>query len=87
MTTRDGGEAVEKGGLYPPPATILLDPATSECETILTLGSMTFDPAARVQSLCFRASADDSYVNWFSSAVAAGVPGGVRCLEVEPPWR
>jgi hypothetical protein len=40
------------------------------------LGSMTFDPATPVQSLCFRASADDAYVNWFSSAVAAGVANG-----------
>jgi hypothetical protein len=40
------------------------------------LGSMTFDPAVLVQSLCFRASADGSYVNWFSSAVAAGVANG-----------
>ena len=42
-----------------------------------SLGSMTFDPNTPIQSLCFRADADYTDLNWFSSSVGrAGVGNG-----------
>jgi hypothetical protein len=42
-----------------------------------SLGSMTFDPGTPIQSLCFRASADYSHVNLFSSSLAVGLANGI----------
>jgi len=44
------------------------------------LGSMTFDPSVPHQSICFRANADYSAIDWASSAVAAGYGQGVYKL-------
>jgi hypothetical protein len=53
--------------------------SSSDCHSALSgqpIGSMTFDPSTPIQSLCFRAGSDYTYIDWFTSSVAAGIANG-----------